>query len=488
MEEEAAAGMSNSVWLIGAGVVTAGAIIVGIYLGRDISEQVTPAVAVETPDAPDVDPGTDTAATEEPSTSEMAATPDAPQIDEVRLEPDGLAVIAGRATPGSEVTVLLDGDVNATATAGADGSFAAVTVIAPTPDAQVLTLLQDDGAAQVASTEEVILAPVPEGADQELALADAPAVGTEAPAAETALGDNLEETAEQPVDEPEVVTGLDDTTEDVAAATTPAQPEDEADIVADAATPTTEESESAANAESEGLQTAEQETDASSQEDVIAGLAPSTAEGTQDDAVAPASGQDSADAASDAATEEPQTDGSRVAVLRNTADGVELLDASPELMKNVAIDTISYSELGAVELAGRAQSAADEVRVYLDNDPVAVLEVDDAGRWRGELPEIDTGVYTLRVDEIDATGNVTSRAETPFKREDPGILTAAFDDDATTAKSITVQTGNTLWGIARERYGEGILYVQVFEANKGQIRNPDLIYPGQVFNLPDGGE
>ncbi|MEL6419634.1 MAG: LysM peptidoglycan-binding domain-containing protein, partial [Pseudomonadota bacterium] len=55
-------------------------------------------------------------------------------------------------------------------------------------------------------------------------------------------------------------------------------------------------------------------------------------------------------------------------------------------------------------------------------------------------------------------------------------------------KSITVQTGNTLWGIARERYGEGILYVQVFEANKSQIRNPDLIYPGQVFNLPDGGE
>ena len=487
MEEEAAAGMSNSVWLIGAGVVTAGAIIVGIYLGREMPEQVAPAVAVETPDAPELDPGTDTAATEEPSTPEMAATPDAPQIDEVRLEPDGLAVIAGRATPGSEVTVLLDGDVNATATAGADGSFAAVTVIAPTPNAQVLTLLQDDGAAQVASTDEVILAPVPEGADQELALADAPAVGTAAPTAETALGDNLEETAEQPVEEPEVVAGLDDTTEDVAA-TTPAQLEAEAEIAADAATPVTEESESAATLESERLQTAEQETDATGQEDVIAGLAPSTAEGTQDDAVAPASGQDSADAASDAATEEPQTEGSRIAVLRNTADGVELLDASPELMKNVAIDTISYSELGAVELAGRAQSAADEVRVYLDNDPVAVLEVDDAGRWRGELPEIDTGVYTLRVDEIDATGNVTSRAETPFKREDPGVLTAAFDDDATTAKSITVQTGNTLWGIARERYGEGILYVQVFEANKGQIRNPDLIYPGQVFNLPDGGE
>ncbi|MEO0658144.1 MAG: LysM peptidoglycan-binding domain-containing protein [Pseudomonadota bacterium] len=487
MNEEAAAGMSNSVWLIGAGVVAAGAIIAGIYLGGEMPEQVTPAVAVEALGAPEAEPEAQTASTEDPSTPEMVATPEAPQIDEVRLEPDGLAVIAGRATPGSEVTVLLDGDVNATTTAGADGSFAAVTVIAPTPDAQVLTLLQDDGADQVASTEEVILAPVAEGADQDLDIVDPPAIGGEAPTVETVLGDSLEEPGHQAVEQPEVVARLDETTED-AAVTTPAQPEDEAEVAVDAATPTNENTEGAASIAANGLDTAEQGTDAAGREGLIAGLDPSTSQGTQDEAVAPAFGQDSADAGSDEATQEPQTDGSRVAVLRNTAEGVELLDASPELMTNVAIDTISYSDLGAVELAGRAQSAADEVRVYLDNDPIAVLEVDEAGRWRGELPEIDSGVYTLRVDEIDATGTVTSRAETPFKREDPGVLTAAFNDDATKAKSITVQTGNTLWGIARERYGEGILYVQVFEANKSQIRNPDLIYPGQVFNLPDGGE
>ena len=54
--------------------------------------------------------------------------------------------------------------------------------------------------------------------------------------------------------------------------------------------------------------------------------------------------------------------------------------------------------------------------------------------------------------------------------------------------AITVQPGNTLWGISRERYGEGILYVRVFEANRDKIRNPDLIYPGQVFVLPEGAE
>jgi len=48
-----------------------------------------------------------------------------------------------------------------------------------------------------------------------------------------------------------------------------------------------------------------------------------------------------------------------------------------------------------------------------------------------------------------------------------------------------VQPGSTLWAISREHYGEGVLYVRVFEANRERIRDPDLIYPGQVFALPD---
>jgi nucleoid-associated protein YgaU len=51
--------------------------------------------------------------------------------------------------------------------------------------------------------------------------------------------------------------------------------------------------------------------------------------------------------------------------------------------------------------------------------------------------------------------------------------------------SVTVQPGFTLWAIARDHLGEGILYVQVFEANKDKIRDPNLIYPGQVFAIPD---
>ncbi|MEP5732392.1 MAG: hypothetical protein ABJL67_23835 [Sulfitobacter sp.] len=173
-------------------------------------------------------------------------------------------------------------------------------------------------------------------------------------------------------------------------------------------------------------------------------------------------------------------------VLKSTAEGVELLNpAAPEVMSSVAIDTISYSDAGDVQLAGRAQSEASSVRVYLNNNSVVSLSVDTQGRWRGDLPNVDEGIYTLRVDEVTSSGEVTSRIETPFKRESPEVLTAAAAQVDGPIKAITVQKGATLWAIARERYGSGKLFVRVFEANKESIRDPDLIYPGQVFDLPD---
>jgi nucleoid-associated protein YgaU len=113
--------------------------------------------------------------------------------------------------------------------------------------------------------------------------------------------------------------------------------------------------------------------------------------------------------------------------------------------------------------------------------------VDKKGYWSADLSDVEAGVYTLRLDQLDRSGKVSSRIESPFKREDRSVLADQMQDIASLARInvITVQPGNTLWAISRERYGKGILYVQVFEANKDKIRNPDLIYPGQIFDLPD---
>ncbi len=166
------------------------------------------------------------------------------------------------------------------------------------------------------------------------------------------------------------------------------------------------------------------------------------------------------------------------AVVEISRTGVDVIQpTSPQVMSEVALDAISYSDAGEVQLSGRAPREGF-VRVYLDNKPIITQPVANSGQWRTELPNVDTGVYTLRVDKVDASGAVTSRVETPFKREPAGKVQEAK------VKAVTVQPGATLWAIAAERFGSGVLYVQLYEANKDKIRDPNLIYPGQVFDIP----
>ena len=82
----------------------------------------------------------------------------------------------------------------------------------------------------------------------------------------------------------------------------------------------------------------------------------------------------------------------------------------------VTIDTISYSSNGDVILGGRGQ-AGNFVRIYLDNQSIATSEIAVDGYWAVELSDIEPGIYTLRIDELNPGGDVVSRAETPFKRE-----------------------------------------------------------------------
>ena len=168
-------------------------------------------------------------------------------------------------------------------------------------------------------------------------------------------------------------------------------------------------------------------------------------------------------------------------------DGVKVVQSSKQnSSQDVSVDAISYDEAGEVSLTGRGKPS-QIVRIYLNNMPISTAAMDATGQWSTALSEIDAGIYTLRVDELDKTGNVVSRLETPFKRERREDLAAYLTsvDEPARINVVTVQPGNTLWAIARKRYGRGILYVRVFEENKDKIRNPDLIYPGQVFSLPD---
>jgi nucleoid-associated protein YgaU len=169
--------------------------------------------------------------------------------------------------------------------------------------------------------------------------------------------------------------------------------------------------------------------------------------------------------------------------------GVKIVSKAPASAENpeIFLDTISYDEEGALTLTGRGVPSG-VVRLYLNNAVIGETTTDALGAWSYDASAIEPGVYTLRVDQLNADASeVLARMETPFKREARSKLQEQLSAAESPARInvVTVQPGNTLWGISRERYGQGILYVQVFEANRDKIRDPDLIYPGQIFNLPD---
>jgi len=184
-----------------------------------------------------------------------------------------------------------------------------------------------------------------------------------------------------------------------------------------------------------------------------------------------------------------QTTGVAPQVLLADDTGIAVLQDGNDYpaVENIVIDAITYDPGGDVALSGRGQGGAN-LRIYLDNTPIDTASISESGQWRLPLSDVDSGIYTLRVDELAADGTVTSRTETPFKREEPTQLAAVqerVESPQKRVEAVTVQPGSTLWAIARDHLGGGPLYVRVFELNKDQIRDPDMIYPGQVFEIPN---
>jgi nucleoid-associated protein YgaU len=142
----------------------------------------------------------------------------------------------------------------------------------------------------------------------------------------------------------------------------------------------------------------------------------------------------------------------------------------------LVLDTVDYDDKGQVIIGGRGTAGA-MIQVYLDNDLIGATTVDGAGRWRvTPTASVAPRLHTLRVDQVGGDGRVVARVESPFLRAE--LLDLPAD------QAFIVQPGNSLWRIARRSYGEGLRYTVIYEANRGQIRNPDLIYPGQVFAIP----
>ncbi len=158
----------------------------------------------------------------------------------------------------------------------------------------------------------------------------------------------------------------------------------------------------------------------------------------------------------------------------------EPVAAAPPPARELTLEIVDYDEAGRLVITGRAEPDA-QLLVYMSDRLIGRAAVDAARTWRlrPETP-IEPGEYRLRVDDVDAGGKVLARIEVPFVRSE---IAGALPRN----KYAVVQPGNSLWRIARRTYGAGLKFTVIYRANKDQIRDPDLIYPGQVFKLPPAG-
>ncbi|MEM1431508.1 MAG: LysM peptidoglycan-binding domain-containing protein [Pseudomonadota bacterium] len=465
-------------------------------------------------DGPDGD-GSDAAEDAPSATAEVAppaeeaAPPDLPlpTFDLVRAEASGQVLVAGRGAGGHEIRLFVDDALETTGAVESGGGFVLFLDVAPSDAPRVLDLVSvgPDGTER-RSEESVILAPPPR--PTEVAVSDPVAEEAPDPLDERAPTPLAGATPEEAPRIPEVsaeapaaapVLEADAQSEAPSAAVAPTGTEPgvpAADLAGEVAPELPAAAESAEAADASAAALPARETDAT--EDVARAEAGAVAAPVAPDAPAPgvAAAQDvdarPAEGVPSAGAAAPARAPS-VLVARD--DGVSLLQPSSgaDRLDRVVIDVISYDEEGTVTLKGRSAAPPppiDSVRVYLNNAPIQTARIGADGSWRLPLRGVESGVYTLRVDQIDASGNVVSRFETPFKREDPVNLARLeaqqpAPDESLAVSVITVQPGYTLWGIASDRYGDGFRYVAIFDANDHQIRDPDLIYPGQVFDLPD---
>ncbi|HCW83935.1 MAG TPA: hypothetical protein DHC76_07990 [Rhodobacteraceae bacterium] len=426
---------------VGAGATLIGALAVAGYVSGAFSSLPEPvlepkvAVAETVAVTPDVDP-----VAPKPTLSESA--PKTPSFDVVRVETDGAAMIAGNAEAGSMIDIRVNETVVAQVKADSRGNFASFVTLPESKDAQVLTLVSE---AQVAASEQVIVAPIV----VEQATPTVAPVVVEVIAADTPASQDVPLVVEKatPAVAPVVVEAI--------AADTPAS--QDVSLVVEKATP------AVAPVVVEAIAA-----DTPASQDV-----PLVVEKTTP-TVAPVIVENIVEE-TPAAPEAP-------VVLLASKEGVRVLQAPKPDAMTALLGSISYDDAGDVALTGAA--SGEFVRVYLNNRAVATSQIEANGDWQAGLPAVDTGIYTLRVDELDKQGQVVARVETPFKREEPEVLAAATETEKL-VQAITVQPGSTLWAIAQERYGSGTLYTRVFKANADTIKNPDLIYPGQVFRVPD---
>ena len=491
------------------GVIVVAAVLLTFFIDRppDGADKAKSTPPVVQPAAPKASADTREPAEKVAEADPKVATPETakeavkPSFDVVRVNPRGDTVIAGRAEPHAEVTIKDGEKVIGKVTADARGEWVQVPEKALPPGTRELSLSakspevkepvksdnkvvlvvpkrgEDIAGRETPGESGALVIAVPRDGSPGVKVLQTPGIQAEAkPDPETEQASTETPAKDAPQDTETVV---------AAAPTAPKKQGAEAGVAsapsaakstreeptAPAAAPATPQA-PAAEAVVAATPTAPKATP--KKPDAPATQAPSAKQPSGEIVVATAPDK-SATRGLAAASDDRQPGSTRELAL--APNGADAQKDSGIVMRELTLDAIDYDDTGRLAVTGRARAGAN-VQVYLNNKPLGAASADKNGRWQLEPGEkVQPGLYRMRVDQVDSKGKVLARIETPFSRAEPL-------GDLPRDSIVFVQPGNSLWRIARRTYGEGLRYSVIYEANREQIRNPDLIYPGQVFHLP----
>jgi nucleoid-associated protein YgaU/ElaB/YqjD/DUF883 family membrane-anchored ribosome-binding protein len=463
-----------------------------------------------------------------PAADAAQSTSGAPTFDVLRVEPDGSAVVAGKAQPGSKLEILSNGKVIAQTTIDGSGDFAAVFDNPLPPGDHELVLRSTDASGKATQSEEVATVSVPNGkAGELLAMVSKPGEASRVLA--------MPEAAPSALQPPQAAQPGQSAT---AAATTTPAPAAGTPSPSAAAAPLTSTVQVTA-VEFEGSKI------------FVAGSAPaaSSVRALVDDkeigkSTTEASGHFVIEGNVDLSVgshiitveelnvdgtvkvrvrvpfERPQTDQATVAMQAPAATPSAATTTAPAENQSTASDRAAFEKLrtdvakafGILSnlykdqatpaldqaIAGRSAvviglKSLSEFRTAAGTEPSFTAFAGDIAAkarqlltsveaWPNDVAGIGKGIATLasRLADLHIIAPPAPAPQAPA-----GPQTFEQPPLAESQNSVIIRRGDTLWQISRRVYGQGVRYTTIYLANEDQIKNPDLIEPGQIFGVPE---
>jgi nucleoid-associated protein YgaU len=508
-------------WLMAGAAAVGGAFGGAYYLNREEKPPVE--VAQPKQEAPASTTGEQVASkpADEPAKAPetvQAPADGMPRFDVLRVEKDGSTLVAGNAAPGSKVELLSAGQAIASAEAGATGDFTIVLDQPLVPGAYELTLRATDPSGKAVTSEETGVISLPKDGGEVVAMVAQPgeasrviqagetetaALAPQQPATES----KAEETPAAPAAsekpaavKPVLVSAVDYENGRIYVAGT-GEPSRMVDIYID------DKLTGSTRVSADGSFLLEADMDLSVGEHAIRADMLS-ADGTSVEARAAvpllheppaevaAAEQKPADAAQPGAAAPAQETGTQAAAEQAPA-------ASAETKAAAGGEQVAAAVAGAIPAPPAASSSIANQPPVLSPAPAAPAPA--SGTTASEAPGAAAGTTAEQpaaeqpaateqpagqastteqpATEQPATGQPAA-AEQPAAQAGTGEAAPAAQQPIVTGASVIIRRGDNLWRISRRMLGKGIRYTTIYEANRDQIQDPSLIYPGQVFKVP----